>query len=328
MSMMQDPPSTQPSRSSPEDEARLLEAAALWLARLDSETGDVEAFRAWRDADPRHALAFVRVAGAWSVLGETSQGAPVRQIRRDISRRRAAMLILGLGATGGAGIFSATRVMARNVVETRVGQVRTVRLSPQAALEVNTDTRLSWRKRGDELSIWLERGEVAVQISGQISETGRPVRLHAGPVKASLFPGAFNIRSKGADIELTAIRGRAEVDGVRDAQTLGLAEGRTLKALGGEMRAFPTSALVLDRAAAWPRGEIVFKNEPLADAVAEYNRYLDRKVVILDPEISQLRIGGRFTSNDPEVFLAALQASLPVRVQKTSRSVILTGTTE
>lgn len=325
---MQDSPPDPPSRTTPEDEARLLEDAALWLARLDSETVDLEAFQAWRDGDPRRALAFARVAGAWTVLGESAESAPVRPVRWEMPRRRAAMLILGLAATGGAGAFSATRAMARHVVETRVGQVQTVRPTPGTALELNTDTRLAWRKWGDDLSIWLERGEVAVQVSGQASGRERAVRLYAGPVKASLFGGDFNIRLKGADIELTVIQGRAEIDRAQGVQSISLVEGRTLKALGGEMRAFRTSDVALDRAAAWPQGEIVFRNEPLADAVAEYNRYLDRKVVILDPEIGQLRIGGRFTSNDPEVFLAAVQASLPVRAHKTARSVVLTGTTD
>jgi len=51
--------------------------AALWYARLDCGTADLGAFEAWRDADPQHAVAFVRVAAAASLLDQ------VREMKKD-----------------------------------------------------------------------------------------------------------------------------------------------------------------------------------------------------------------------------------------------------
>ena len=49
----------------PQRHADLTDAAAAWLAALDAGSADIAAFEAWRDADIRHAVAFVEVAGTW-----------------------------------------------------------------------------------------------------------------------------------------------------------------------------------------------------------------------------------------------------------------------
>ena len=55
------------------------------------------------------------------------------------------------------------------------------------------------------------------------------------------------------------------------------------------------------------------------------NRYLERKIVIVDPAIGRLRIGGRFTSSDPTDFLAALEVVLPVRARRDQQAHLLTA---
>jgi transmembrane sensor len=47
---------------------RLIDQAALWYARLDSGEASLSEFEAWRDADPRHAVAFARVIASVAIL--------------------------------------------------------------------------------------------------------------------------------------------------------------------------------------------------------------------------------------------------------------------
>jgi ferric-dicitrate binding protein FerR (iron transport regulator) len=51
-----------------------------------------------------------------------------------------------------------------------------------------------------------------------------------------------------------------------------------------------------------------FDRVTLADAVLEFNRYNRRQLVIDDPEIATLHIGGTFDATDLESFVAALQS--------------------
>lgn len=76
----------------------------------------------------------------------------------------------------------------------------------------------------------------------------------------------------------------------------------------------PASEERISSATAWQNREIEFDDARLAEAVADYNRYLTRKIVIDDPRLADLRIGGRFSSTDPEAFLQALALGLDLRV--------------
>jgi transmembrane sensor len=314
------------SRGGARARADAMEIAALWLARLDSGTADVAAFERWRAEDPRHAVAFAKVAGAWRALGDTAPvaavGSPSGLGRgrgsMGVSRRTAAAVLVGLGVSAGA-VGLGGRVFARDRVATGTGERRSLDLTPSVRADLNTDTRLSWRAVGDGLKLWLERGEVALRVSR--SDGG--VVLHAGAFVGALSDGAFNARLRETMLELTVIDGAVAGRARASARPVRVDKGRRLLATSREIAAGPVSAATLEEIAAWPQGEIVFRDEPLAAAVAEYNRYLERKLVILDPEIGRLRIGGRFTSVDPTDFLEALQASLPVRARTTADAVVL-----
>lgn len=58
---------------------------------------------------------------------------------------------------------------------------------------------------------------------------------------------------------------------------------------------------------AWRAGEVWLIGDPLSEAIAEFNRYNMRQLVILDPWTARLRPGGRFFASQPEVFAKALR---------------------
>ena len=63
----------------------------------------------------------------------------------------------------------------------------------------------------------------------------------------------------------------------------------------------------------WTEGRLWFERQRLADVVAEFNRYNRRQMVIADPAIADLRIGGGFEATDPESFIAALERTFGIR---------------
>jgi transmembrane sensor len=67
------------------------------------------------------------------------------------------------------------------------------------------------------------------------------------------------------------------------------------------------------RKLSWTEGRLWFERQTLKDVVAEFNRYNRRQMVIADPAIENLRIGGGFEATDPESFIAALERTLGVR---------------
>jgi hypothetical protein len=61
-------------------------------------------------------------------------------------------------------------------------------------------------------------------------------------------------------------------------------------------------------------GWIWFSKDPLPEAVAEFNRYHREQLVLVDPALARLEIGGRFRSTDLDSFIATLEHSFDVRV--------------
>lgn len=319
--MMKAPPQSDPGSAAdlPAGAARRVAAAmdeaGLWLTRLDSGTADPEAFERWRAADPAHAIAYARVAAAWSALDDTPPvlAAPART---GLSRRAALMSFGGL-ALAVAGVGVSGKVLAREQARTGIGERRTIRLAPGARLDLNTDSHVFWRVGPDGVTLWLERGEIAVSAAAGAGV----VHVRGEGVEWRLAPGRYNARLDDGRLELTTLDGVAES---RKPRPVRLTRGERLILRDGVVSTGEAPGSALARATAWPQGEIVFEDAPLEEAVAEYNRYLERKLTIADPAIARLRIGGRFTSSDPSDFLAALQAVLPVRAESSGAGVVLT----
>jgi transmembrane sensor len=70
----------------------------------------------------------------------------------------------------------------------------------------------------------------------------------------------------------------------------------------------------IERKLSWTDGTLSFSGETLAEAAAEFNRYNVRQMVIVDPAIRDLRVGGIFATTDPEAFAVALTASSPMKL--------------
>ena len=60
---------------------------------------------------------------------------------------------------------------------------------------------------------------------------------------------------------------------------------------------------------------LMFRDQSLEDAIAEFNRYNMRKIVIQDPAIASLKIEGNFRATNVEAFVRLLESGFPVRVQ-------------
>ncbi|MGK6320253.1 FecR family protein [Sphingomonas sp. DT-204] len=291
-----------------------LEHAAEWFARWQTGSVDEAAFARWRDADPAHALAFARVTAAWEsaavpgALPETAE-APLMPTRRRLMQGGMAAAAVMLAA--GSGLV-ATRAYAWNSASTDVGETRKLRLPDGSMAALNTDSKLFWRFSHDRRDLWLDRGEVALDL-----QPGPAARLQTGSSAAALGEGRFNARLRRTMLDLIVLRGNARSwDRTMDAPEAAGAHSRQrllFTEKGPVVQPVPIDGV--DAVLAWQAGEIVFLDTPLAQAAAEYNRYLSRKIVIENPSVGAIRVGGRFQSADPTDFLHAVSASLGVRVR-------------
>ncbi len=298
--------------------------AADWVVRLDAGTARPDDFARWRDADPRHRIAFAQALADWEAMGraqDAEDATPPLHTERFEGRSRRAFLraaavigpVLAVGG-GGALLFRDDRAHAA----TAVGEMRRFEAAPGLTIELNTDSQVSWKTRGRACEVWLEQGEAALFID-KAALDGATLRIAGDEVL--LAPGGYSARAVGAASEVLVIDGGARV-GRSGAATTTVLTGQKVRLSEGRPVA-PEQAPDIAAATAWRRGEIVFTGQTLGQAVTEYNRYLERKLVVADPAVAAIRIGGRFDTVRPEAFLTALEQSFDLKARTTGDGVFI-----
>jgi transmembrane sensor len=308
----------------PPPQDTIAEAAALWFAKLDAGSADRAAFETWRDADPRHAAAFARIAATDLALDRVNglalhddpdlRPAP-RLSRRDLFAGAAAVIVALVG--GGLWFASVSRASAA----TPVGGRKTVTLPGGGSIDLNTDTKVSWRFDDSSRRIWLEHGEAKIVVPVD----HRPCSIFAADTAVVLSGGSVNARLRNRAVAVSVLQGDCSVGpkGAADGQVTRVASNEAAVSAGGVTRVHAMTDEDLQAVSAWQRDELIFDGETLGAAVDEYNRYLTNKLEIADPALSGIRLGGRFKTDDPQGFLAALQSSFGIQVTHDSDGAVV-----
>lgn len=292
-----------------QDEA-MMEAAAALFARAQSGSAGAAEVDAWLDADPAHAVAYARIEAAWDraerlkALPEALLGEPAFQP----TRRMAAALAVGVIGAGAAGAWFATR---HPVEATARGERRTVTLPDGSRVELNTNSRIAIAYSEGRRDITLSRGEALFEVA---KDPARPFVVKAGQAEVRAVGTAFNIRLREKVVELTVTEGVVAVDEHDvEAPPRHVSQGRGAVIATGAVAEVDLDPEVLRRRLLWRDGVVEFEGDTLEQAAAEFNRYNDGKLVVADPQVASIRVGGRFGTHEVDRFLHALQAGFPVR---------------
>lgn len=307
-------------RSEPEHANR---QAGEWLARLhadDRGAEDEAAFRAWLRADPSHQDAFERASMVWDAVPGLSTTdftpAPTPAPVARVSRR---MVLAGGGAAVvAAGLTLGWREAYAGVYRTGIGEQRRLVLEDGSRVTLDTDTQIRFRLRNDVRMLRLEVGRVDLDIAAD----PRPFVIDLGARRAMARGGRLDLRRAGDAMALTAIQGSARVDTAGAALTL--APGNRIAMAAG--RADRVDQPELDDLVAWQSGRLAFRDETLATAAAEMNRYSTHALVIADPHAAALRLSGVYRVGDSEAFARSLALLLPVRVASDGETIRISST--
>lgn len=83
------------------------------------------------------------------------------------------------------------------------------------------------------------------------------------------------------------------------------------------------SGAVIERTLAWRMRRVEFADAPLAEMVAEFNRYNRHQLVIADSHLAEMRFGGSFPTSDYESFVQVLETTFHVTVRRGEDRTIL-----
>jgi len=301
--------------STQETAREVADQAAEWATRIDAGTIDPdtnETLRRWLGKDPRHGGALLRAEAALSFMdrGRALAGVIEKPSPRPIWIRRK-LLFAGLSlAAGIAGV--AILITAPHRYDTRVGEVRQVPLSDGSLIAINTQSAVEVAMHRDVREVTLTRGEAWFRVA---HDKNRPFIVSAGRIRVRAVGTAFSVHrhDDGADVLVT--------EGVVETWTVGEEERRVKVEAGSKAyvaeyeppKPIEASAEI-GRSLAWREGQIVLEGETLDDAVAQFNRYNTRKLVISDPSLAEEKLVGQFRATEPLTFADAVATTLRATV--------------
>lgn len=286
--------------------------AAIWVTRLHGPHRSAELereFKRWLNGASLHALAFERSTATWEAVQGISAAAAYRspapnrraQTPRTFAAPMAAfamlMLVIAVGwqASSRAPEYSTAR-----------GEQRTVLLSDGSRVLLNTHTRLVNRETEGKVRLFeLEEGEALFEVA---KDPTRPFIVTAGPKTITALGTIFSVFRSGASVAVTLVEGRVAVTDSSAPATVPatavLKPGERLRVGAGE--AAKLDMPILDQVFAWKRGEVVFDETPLGEAVDDMNRYGRVQLAIEDLEARALKVSGIFRAGDSEAFAMAV----------------------
>lgn len=314
------------------DAAAIDDQAAVYVARLASGVSAVERqdIYAWVAADPRHAVAFARMESAWEISERLRAAPPVLEPAAPASatpggtRRR--VLAGGLAAAGAAAAVTVAWRRLANVElhRTGLGERRTVTLPDGSRVTLNTASTIEVAFGRTARQIRLVRGEALFEVAHDMR---RPFVVEAAGARFRALGTAFNVRVRPDVVELTVTQGVvavvAEAEGVSNAAPAKVAAGGGAVVRSGAVATTALDTQRLRQRTAWQDGVLEFDGESLAQVVGEFNRYRRQPIVIGDPSLESLRIGGRFETDEADRFLTALTSSFPIEAVATADGGVL-----
>lgn len=208
---------------------------------------------------------------------------------------------------------------------TTVGAVAAIPLSDGSKVTLNTDSQIRVAVTLEERRVNLGRGEAFFEVA---KDPSRPFVVVAGDCKVVAVGTKFSVWREASEVRVAVTEGRVRVerddrDAHQDPQEIGA---------GGIAHASDSGVLVqskplkeVEEDLSWRRGFLFFHDVPLAQAVAEFNRYNPERIVIASPGIADIRIGGNFRSTNVAGFIRLLQDGFSIHSEQRGSEIVLSG---
>lgn len=315
--------------------------AAKFVARLYSgelSPEEEKQIYAWCERRPEHQHEFDTMLALWDTSGQLYQTpkSPHKSPRGYWFMGMAASFVCALLAVWFLAVPQPNALYQlanerQTQYETAIGEISTVGLPDGSAVTLNTDSAINIDFSGVQRRIWLIRGEAFFDVA---KDPTRVFSINTGEKTIRVIGTKFNVRKSEQTLKVSVTEGlvavqpsaRTSDDQIEfdKAETL-LAAG-SIGAFNGtsEVIAKVTSKEVLAHQQ-WRQGVFRFDNEPLSKVITEFNRYRLKKITLRNTDLGKLKISGVFKLKDGDSILSALEAALPVEVERYPNYIELTA---
>src|SRR6185503_1135204 len=104
---------------------------------------------------------------------------------------------------------------------------------------------------------------------------------------------SFSVRRDADGVRVFVTEGTVRVDQGESAETHSIARlesGAIAHAVADDVIVQTRPVAEVEQMLTWRTGYLVFDHTPMSEAIAEFNRYNRRKILIADPQVATIRI--------------------------------------
>ncbi|MES2249637.1 MAG: FecR domain-containing protein [Pseudomonadota bacterium] len=318
----------------------LREEARIWLGRLalaEVTQMDMQAFKRWQHTSAAHQAAFDEAKHQWHAMklaideglrADPKATARYRQLAQGTPHAAQQGRRAFLGAAMSAAAVAGVAVVAYPPLglwpapgawgadeRTATGEQRTLGFANHVRVTLNTQTRVRRETsgHGETTGIDLLAGEVAIDLQA-MQEGASPSFVVTAGAGRSGAQGAsrFQVRHlQGSKVCVTCIEGSVQVAHAAGHKLLQARQQTVYDAtsLGGVQAIEPADL------SAWRKGELVFRQTPLAQVLDEINRYRPGRVVLMADARRDSAVSGRFSIAVLDEALLQIQHSFDLRAR-------------
>jgi len=310
----------------------LLEEAQRWI-RLpeDASASDQAALAAWIRRSPQHLQAYLQMQALEAELEGLDSHAQIdldkllarsannvveigtalpRRQQRQTRRWWPAAAIGAIAAVAIVATLLHQKVAAPLEYSTNTGEQRRIALADGSIIELNTQSHIRVSYTRSLRQVELLAGEALFNVKHNLA---RPFRVVVASQVIDDLATEFDVYlHPDAVTSLAVVTGRVQVSSPSSAVRLAAGEQLTLSSSGepGRRDKVDTAAI-----ASWRKHRIGFENTPIAAAAAEFNRYNQHKIQIIDAaKLDHKRYTATWDPYDLASFLDYLRGDPQLRV--------------
>ncbi|MDC0598310.1 FecR domain-containing protein [Gammaproteobacteria bacterium] len=339
---------------------KVQEEASSWLARLDagdlSEEDSIE-FRHWLSEREEHCNTIVEMAVLWDdldVLSCLSRLMPLEQMQQ----RQGGFLswpiklpVVPLLVTCSSMVIAIVflfqfsinsglkeDVSSKAVVsfyQTSVGQQKNIELPDGSRIILNTNSLVEIAFNQRQRNLRLIKGEAHFEIA---HDANRPFLVHAGEGIVRAIGTAFSVHLDGESVEVIVTEGVVEVTPDADVEEdffvdleKTSVQSEMVRVAAGQGAEYKDEVIQfvqtiesdqIESKLSWHQGMLMFNGDPLEEVVKELVRYTNMEIIISDPEIRNIGVGGYFKTGETEAFLSVLEDGFGIEVNRIDENLV------
>lgn len=311
------------------------QVAAGWVVRRDRGLSATEAieYELWLASDERHPAAMRSAEASWACLDRLPDDigrATLAAARRSRLVRRY-LALAGAVAAAVALIFAGFTLLRPpanpSPALVALSAPRLLTLSDGTVVQLNTGGAIREEFTASERHVFLSRGEAHFEIT---KNPDRPFIVHVGRIAVRAVGTAFNVNLRAGAVEVLVTEGVVRLSANTATSTTSGEAGQSLRLLNsGHLATIdlqsstPAPAVVvtalsadeISRSLAWRDSLVRLRGTTLAEIVATMSARTGRRIVLADPALGELRLGGRLSPDDLDSFAALIAATLDLEVE-------------